>query len=181
MIKTEQVVLVNEQDEQTGTMEKLEAHLQPTLHRAFSVFLFNSRHEMLLQQRAFTKYHSGGLWTNACCSHPRPGEATLDAAKRRMKEELGIEAGIEFAFHFTYQASFDNGLYEYEFDHVFTGIFNGEPMPHPSEVEAYCYKSITAIRQELQEQPFLYTEWFKIALPKLEEYLSHNYIGNIAH
>lgn len=169
---SEEVVLVNEHDVQTGIMEKMEAHRKPLLHRAFSVFLFNSQQKMLLQQRALTKYHSGGLWTNACCSHPRPGEKTFDAAQRRIREELGIEAIIDFAFHFTYQAEFDNGLHEYEFDHVFTGIYDGELYPDPSEVGGYCYKSIEEIKQDLSLKPQLYTEWFKIALPKLESHLA---------
>ena len=168
----EEVILVNEFDEVTGTMEKLEAHRKPILHRAFSVFLFNDQHKMLLQQRAHTKYHSGGLWTNACCSHPRPGEATLTAASRRIKEELGIDTRIDFAFHFIYQAGFENGLHEYEFDHVFIGNFNGRLKPNPSEVAAYCYKSVQEIKNDLLIKPHLYTEWFKIALPKLEAYLN---------
>src|SRR6187399_3488331 len=117
------VILVNENDEVTGTAEKMEAHQKGWLHRAFSIFVFNSKGEMLIQQRAHTKYHSGGLWTNACCSHPRPGEATITAASRRIKEELGIDTRIDFAFHFIYQAGFENGLHEYEFDHVFIGNF----------------------------------------------------------
>jgi isopentenyl-diphosphate delta-isomerase len=173
----EEVVLVNELDESTGTMEKMEAHRKPILHRAFSVFLFNNQQKMLLQQRAHAKYHSGGLWTNACCSHPRPGEDTFAAATRRIKEELGIDTNIDFAFHFIYQAAFENGLHEYEFDHVFTGTYNGKLQPNPSEVAAYCYKSIEEIKDDLLVKPQLYTEWFKIALPKLEEYLSANKIG----
>lgn len=170
----EEVVLVNELDEATGTMEKMDAHREPRLHRAFSVFLFNDQQQMLLQQRAHSKYHSGGLWTNACCSHPRPGELPANAAIRRLKEELGIDTTIDFAFHFIYQASFENGLHEYEFDHVFTGIYNGSLQPNPVEVEGYCFKSIDEIKQELMIQPQLYTEWFKIALPKLEAHLSAN-------
>src|SRR4249919_2599143 len=114
----QEVILVNEQNEAIGTMEKMEAHRKALLHRAFSVFIFNSKGEMLLQQRALNKYHSGGLWTNACCSHPRPGELIEDAATRRLKEELGFETPLKKIFQFTYQASFDNGLTEHEFDHV---------------------------------------------------------------
>src|ERR1044071_5474301 len=119
----EEVILVNEHDEQIGTMEKMEAHRKAMLHRAFSVFVFSARKEMLLQQRAFTKYHSGGLWTNACCSHPMPGEKTEDAAKRRLMEEMGFKALIKEIFDFTYKAEFNNGLIEYEFDHVFAGEY----------------------------------------------------------
>jgi len=121
----EQVILVNEQDEQVGIMEKMQAHREGKLHRAFSVFIFNNKREMLLQQRALNKYHSGGLWTNACCSHPKPNESTEAAAKRRLKEELGFETTLEKNFDFTYKADFENGLTEYEFDHVFSGVYNG--------------------------------------------------------
>jgi isopentenyl-diphosphate delta-isomerase len=169
----ELVVLVNENDEQTGTMEKMEAHRTPNLHRAFSVFLFNNQGKMLLQQRAFKKYHSGGLWTNTCCSHPRPAEDTTAAALRRLHEEMGISADIHHAFSFTYKASFDNGLVEYEYDHVFIGQYNGAIVPNESEVAGYCFKSLEEIKQDLSLKPQLYTEWFKIALPKLETYLSN--------
>src|ERR1043165_7585171 len=119
----EKVILVNERDEETGEMEKMEAHRKGILHRAFSVFIFNNKNEMLLQQRALHKYHSGGLWTNTCCSHPRPGEETLSAAKRRLVEELNVDATIQWSFDFIYEANFDNGLYEHEYDHVFIGIY----------------------------------------------------------
>jgi isopentenyl-diphosphate Delta-isomerase len=167
-----EVVLVNERDEPTGTMEKMEAHLTPNLHRAFSVFLFNSRRQMLLQRRALHKYHSGGLWTNTCCSHPLPGEPVEMAAMRRLKEEMGIEANLSKAFDFVYQASFDNGLNEYEFDHVFVGEFEGAVIPDPSEVSDYCFKSMGEIKSEMQSSPGRYTAWFRIALPMVEEYLS---------
>jgi isopentenyl-diphosphate delta-isomerase len=168
----DEVVLVNIHDEPIGTMEKMAAHLTPNLHRAFSVFLFNSEHKLLLQQRAFAKYHSAGLWTNTCCSHPRPGEETQTAAKRRLFEELGLDADINLAFSFTYQASFQNGLHEYEFDHVFTGKYDGQVYPNNMEVAAYCYKSLDEIKEDILQTPQLYTEWFKIALPILEEHLA---------
>jgi isopentenyl-diphosphate delta-isomerase len=163
----EEVILVNGQDEQVGTMEKMEAHYQAALHRAFSVFLFNDRGEMLLQQRAKGKYHSGGLWTNACCSHPRPGEATQDAASRRLKEEMGIHASLEKIFDFTYKAPFDNGLTEHEFDHVFAGTYSGSVKPNKNEVEDYCYKTMQEIETSLQSHPHKYTAWFHIAFPKV--------------
>jgi isopentenyl-diphosphate delta-isomerase len=169
------VVLVNPQDEPIGIMEKMEAHLSPHLHRAFSIFLFNRNNEMLLQRRALTKYHSGGLWTNACCSHPYPGEEVANAASRRLKEELGINTPIRKAFHFTYQAEFDNGLFEHEFDHVFIGEYNGSLFPDPEEVAECCYKPITEIKKELGTYPELYTPWFKIALPPLEAFLHKNH------
>lgn len=156
-----------------GTMEKMAAHQSPHLHRAFSIFLFDARHRMLLQQRAHGKYHSGGLWTNACCSHPYPGEDIATAAARRLKEELGLETELEKAFHFTYQASFDNGLFEHEFDHVFIGSVNATGIePDAKEVADYCFKTMDDIKADLQLRPHMYTAWFKIALPHLENYLA---------
>lgn len=163
----EEVILVNGQDEPVGTMEKMEAHYQAALHRAFSVFLFNSRGEMLLQQRAKSKYHSGGLWTNACCSHPRPGEETANAANRRLHEEMGISAQLKKIFDFTYKASFDNGLTEHEYDHVFTGNFSGIIKPNKNEVQDYCFKSMEDLEISLQSHPHKYTAWFHIAFPKV--------------
>jgi isopentenyl-diphosphate Delta-isomerase len=168
------VILVNENDEPIGVMEKMEAHRKPHLHRAFSIFLFNKHNEMLLQKRALTKYHSGGLWTNACCSHPFPGETTDLAANRRLTEELGISTSLQKAFHFKYQAEFDNGLFEHEFDHVYVGSFSGALNPNPDEVADYCYKSIGEIKEDLEIVPASYTPWFKIALPYLENYLAQN-------
>jgi len=166
----EQVILVDEQDQPVGTMEKLEAHEKAVLHRAFSVFIFNTKGEMLLQQRAFTKYHSGGLWTNACCSHPRAGEETLQAAQRRLKEELGFEADIHKVFDFIYKAGFDNGLTEHEFDHVFAGRFDGTIAPNPAEVEAIKFMTMEAVNESLQNEPAAYTAWFHIAFPKIKEW-----------
>lgn len=171
MSRMPDIVLVDLNDEPVGTMEKMEAHRSPHLHRAFSIFLFNRQNEMLLQRRALSKYHSGGLWTNACCSHPYPGERVEDAANRRLKEELGIGTPLEKAFHFIYQAEFENGLFEHEFDHVFIGEFKGKVHPDPAEVADYCYKSIDEIKSDLEMMPAAYTPWFKIALPFLEEYL----------
>lgn len=149
-------------------MEKMEAHRKGLLHRAFSVFIFNNKGEMLLQQRATGKYHSAGLWTNACCSHPRPGEITLAGAQRRLKEELGFVVPLQKAFDFIYKAGFDNGLTENEFDHVFMGEYEGEIVPDPSEVNAFHYKSMDAIREELEADPAHYTAWFAIAFPLIE-------------
>ena len=163
-----EIILVNEFDEQTGTAEKMEAHFKALLHRAFSVFIFNTQGEMLLQRRASTKYHSPGLWTNACCSHPRPGEETINGAKRRLQEELGFSADIKKVFDFIYTASFDNGLTENEFDHVFTGIYDGPIEPNPEEVMDYCFKSIKYIKEDLLLNPQHYTAWFIIAFPKIE-------------
>ncbi len=166
-----EVILVNELDEPVGTMEKMEAHEKAVLHRAFSVFIFNSKGEMLLQQRAFQKYHSGGLWTNACCSHPYPGEDTLAAAKRRLKEELGFTTELKKAFHFTYKAPFDNGLTEYEYDHVFTGYYEGAIIPDEEEVNAYCYQTMEEIDRGLISEPYKYTAWFRLAFPQLTQWL----------
>jgi len=165
------VILVDEQDQPVGSMEKMEVHQKALLHRAFSIFIFNSRGEMLLHKRADKKYHSGGLWTNACCSHPRPGEDTLAAAEKRLREEMGIVTPLTKAFDFVYRADFDNGLTEYEFDHVFAGTYNGEIFPDGEEVSDYCFKTIDEIKSSIQSHPQKYTEWFKIAFPKMELYL----------
>jgi len=166
----EEVILVNEHDEQSGTMGKLEAHRQARLHRAFSVFIFNNKGDMLLQQRAHAKYHSGGLWSNACCSHPRPGEETLRAAHRRLKEELGFETDLHKIFHFTYKTAFTNGLTEHEFDHVFAGRYEGDIQPDSMEVSNYTFKSMKEIKDNLELSPQKYTAWFHIAFPKIHEW-----------
>lgn len=164
------LILVNEKDEQVGTMEKMEAHIRALLHRAFSVFIFNSKGEILLQQRALSKYHSPGLWTNTCCSHPRPGEATIAAAQRRLQEELGFVVPLIKAFDFIYTANFDNGLTENEFDHVLVGLHEGEVYLNPAEVMSTCYKSFDEIREALAHHPEQYTAWFAIAFPLLEQW-----------
>lgn len=170
----EEVILVNEADEQVGIMEKMEAHKQATLHRAFSVFIFNRKGEMLLQQRAANKYHSGGLWTNACCSHPRPGENTEDAAARRLMEEMGFSTQLEKIFSFTYLWEFENGLTEHEFDHVFTGIYESGITPNRDEVGDYCYKSLQSIAESIISHPSKYTAWFRIAFPRVEAWAKAN-------
>ena len=158
----EEVVLVNVNDQPIGYMEKQEAHLKGLLHRAFSVFIFNNNKELLLQKRAVSKYHSGGLWTNTCCSHPRKNETVLSAAKRRLFEEMGIKCDLKFKFSFIYKAKLDNNLFEHEFDHVFFGYSNTKPDINREEVDSYCYKSIEKIQKEIINQPDQYTEWFKI-------------------
>lgn len=173
-----QVILVNEADEPKGSMDKMQAHEQGLLHRAFSVFIFNNDGYMLLQQRAFGKYHSGGLWTNACCSHPLPQEDTMVAARRRLVEEMGFTTDLEKAFSFIYKTEFDNGLIEHEVDHVFTGVYEGEISAHPDEVNNYAYHSMQHIRQSIESEPHLYTSWFKIAFPKLETYLAATGVNN---
>jgi isopentenyl-diphosphate delta-isomerase len=168
----EEVILVDENDQQIGQIEKIEAHRKGELHRAFSIFIFNSKGDMLLQQRALKKYHSGGLWTNACCSHPRPGEDTHEAAQRRLKEEMGIDAPIEKIFDFTYKATFDNGLTEHEFDHVFIGYYDGEVDINHDEVENYAFAKMQRIRDTLpaKSHEFMYTAWFRIAFPKVDQW-----------
>jgi isopentenyl-diphosphate Delta-isomerase len=163
----QEVILVNEKDEPIGTMEKMEAHRKALLHRAFSVFIFNSKGEMLLQQRSKNKYHSAGLWTNACCSHPMPNEDTISAASRRLQEELGFSTPLSKAFDFIYQASFENGLTEFEFDHVFVGTYDGLIFPDKNEVSDYCFKSLDEIQASLLTHPGKYSNWFQIAFPRV--------------
>ncbi len=158
------VILVNAEDRAIGTMEKLEAHQKGLLHRAFSILIFNSQGKMLVQKRAKTKYHSGGLWTNACCSHPQPSESIEDAARRRLHEEMGIEANPKFAYKFTYKTTLDKNLIEYEVDHVLTATFDGEPTINEQEVEDWKYVSLEEIQKDAQLNPHLYTEWFKLIL-----------------
>jgi len=173
---TEQVILVNTNDEEMGFMEKMEAHRKAILHRAFSIFIFNSKGEMLLQQRAVHKYHSSNLWTNACCSHPRPGEKTTDAASRRLKEEMGFDVPVKKIFDFTYKVSFENGLTEYEFDHVYIGYYDGQVNVNPDEVQDYCFKRVNEIKDSLQSHPQKYTAWFHLAFPKIEKWIKENEI-----
>jgi isopentenyl-diphosphate Delta-isomerase len=163
----EKVVLVDEDDNPTGTMEKMEAHEKGLLHRAFSVFIFNNNGDMLLQQRAFSKYHSGGLWTNTCCSHPREGEATIEAAHRRLQEEMGFDCEIKKAFDFIYKKELDKGLTEHELDHVFIGEFEGEFRFNPEEVNAVAYVPVQEVLDEVVRNPQKYTEWFKICLSEV--------------
>ena len=163
------VVLVDENDHETGTCEKLAAHLSGELHRAISVFIFNSEKKMLLQKRALSKYHSGGLWTNACCSHPHPGESTLNAAKRRLQEEMGIkEENLKYVFNFTYKAFLDNDLIEHELDHVFIGKTDEIPVPNSEEVSEWKYISISELEQNLKENPNAYTHWFKLIFDRIK-------------
>lgn len=163
----EQVVLVDENDEPVGLMPKLEAHEKGALHRAISVFIFNKSGELLLQQRQHDKYHSGGLWTNTCCSHPYSGEKTSEAAQRRLWQEMGIHSELNFLFSFQYSVEFDNGLKENELDHIFWGISNEIPAVDKREVAAYKYVSKAALLADMQANPDSYTEWFKICIDKV--------------
>lgn len=157
----EEVILVNENDEVLGAAEKLLAHQTGQLHRAFSIFLYNNEGQMLLQKRADGKYHSAGLWTNACCSHPRPGEDTLAAANRRLEEELGIKTSLSFLFSFQYEAQLENNLTEHEFDHVFVGYTNDKPQVDSNEVSDYQYISTDRLVEDILTNPDCYTFWFK--------------------
>lgn len=170
MAGEEQVVLCDQNGEVLGSLEKLEAHEKGILHRAFSVILYNNKGEMLIQQRALTKYHWAGIWSNACCSHPRRGESFAEAAQRRLYEELGINCELNEAFRFVYQA-FDepSGLTEHEYDCVFTGIYDREFNLNPEEVSAVRWISLKDLKKEIAEKPEQFSFWFKIILEKLEE------------
>ena len=167
----EKVVLVTPNDEVLGLMEKIQAHKNGLLHRAFSVFLFNNEGKMLLQQRSSTKYHSPDQWTNACCSHPRENETYLDAAIRRVNEELGISCQLEEKFHFIYKADVGQGLWEHELDHVFIGEYNGEYQLNPDEVSAIRFVTLEELDHEVAQQPEMFTEWFKIILKEYRDRL----------
>ncbi|SDR99992.1 isopentenyl-diphosphate delta-isomerase [Formosa sp. Hel1_31_208] len=168
----EHVILVNESDEQIGTMPKLEAHEKAVLHRAFSVFIFNDNNELMLQQRAKHKYHSPLLWTNTCCSHQRVGETNIEAGKRRLQEEMGFVVDLKETISFIYKAPFDNGLTEHEFDHVMIGHYNDEPTINPEEVEAWKWMPLEAVKVDIELHPEHYTEWFKIIFDKFYEHIN---------
>ena len=158
----EKVILVNENDEKIGLMPKMEAHEKALLHRAFSVFVFNKKGELLLQQRASEKYHSPELWTNTCCSHQRDGESNIEAGKRRLHEEMGFTCELQEVFHFIYKAPFDNGLTEHELDHVMVGYYDADPAVNPDEVSGYKWMTLEAVQEDIAQNPGNYTEWFKI-------------------
>ena len=162
----EKVILVNQKDEPIGLMPKMEAHEKGLLHRAFSVFIFNEKNELMLQQRALSKYHSPGLWTNTCCSHQREGETNIEAGKRRLKEEMGFTAELEDTISFIYKAPFDNGLTEHEFDHILVGNYNEEPLLNPEEAEAWKWMELDEVAKDMENNPSIYTEWFKIIFDK---------------
>lgn len=168
---TNNVILVDRQDNVIGEMEKMEAHVKGVLHRAISVFIINSKGEWLLQQRALGKYHSNGLWTNACCSHPYPGETSIDAANRRLMEEMGMKAPLQEIFSFTYKEALDNQLTEHELDHVFIGISNEEPQANSDEVVNWKYVDFEKLRKDIQDTPAQYTVWFKKIYERVEEHL----------
>ncbi len=166
------LILVDESDKPWGKLEKKLVHQLGTLHRAFSVFIFNSKGELLLQQRARDKYHSGGLWTNTCCSHPRFGEDTEDAVARRLKEEMGLDCTTQFAFTFQYKTNFENGLIENELDHVFIGMSDKLPTPDNSEVDDWKYISLKDLKREVYKNPEMFTVWFKLVFEKASEFFN---------
>ena len=166
----ENVILVNELDQEVGSMEKMEAHKKGLLHRAFSVFIFNQKGEVLLQQRALGKYHSGGLWTNTCCSHPRSGETTLEAGKRRLMEEMGFTCELDAVFSFTYKVELDQGLIEHELDHVLVGTYSGSFSPNPEEVMNTVWMPLEQLIFDCQYRPEKYTSWLQIII---NEYAAH--------
>jgi isopentenyl-diphosphate Delta-isomerase len=172
----EQVILVDAQDNEIGLMEKQEAHEKGALHRAFSVFVFNAAGEMLLQRRALHKYHSGGLWTNTCCSHPRPGEGNLAAAQRRLQEEMGFACPLEHMFSFLYEQAVGD-LIEHELDHVFVGTFEGMPTINPDEVAEWRYCAMAELRADMALHPAHYTIWFRLCLDRVEEHLQGEPMG----
>ncbi len=164
----EHVILVDAQDREIGTMEKMEAHRKGLLHRAFSIVIFNSAGEMLLQQRAREKYHSGGLWTNACCSHPRPGESIEEAGKRKLVQEMGFSCHLNYSHKFVYKVELDNELTEYEWDYVLVGYYDGSPDINLHEAQAWKYESLESIRNDVNLHPENYTSWFKLIINQPE-------------
>jgi isopentenyl-diphosphate delta-isomerase len=168
----EQVILVNENDEQIGLMPKMEAHEKAVLHRAFSVFIFNSNNELMLQQRAAHKYHSPLLWTNTCCSHQRDGETNIEAGTRRLQEEMGFTTSLKETTSFIYKAPFDNGLTEHELDHIMIGYYEQAPVINPDEVEDWKWMPLEDVRTDIAAQPELYTAWFKIIFEKFYEHIN---------
>lgn len=167
--KEEKVILVDASDNQTGEMEKWEAHVKGVLHRAVSVVVFNSEGKMLLQQRAHSKYHTPGLWSNTCCSHPRPGESAEAAAHRRLQEEMGFFTPLQKILVFTYKVRFDNGLTEHEVDHLFIGTFNQDPVPNPEEVADIKWIAPDHLLADMKVHPEIYTAWFRIIMEKFEK------------
>lgn len=168
----ELVILVDEQDRQVGLMPKIEAHEKALLHRAFSVFIFNQKNELMLQRRALGKYHSPGLWTNTCCSHQRPEETNVQAGKRRLQEEMGFTTDLKDSISFIYKAPFDNGLTEHEFDHILLGEYQDAPNPNPDEVAEWKWMTPEAVAEDMEHNPAIYTEWFKIIFDQFQAHIA---------
>ncbi len=163
----EEVILVNKEDKELGAGEKLDIHRKGLLHRAFSIFIFNSKGEMMLQKRALTKYHGAGLWSNACCGHPRPNEDLIAAMKRRLMEEMGFECVFERMFDYIYQVKLDKGMMEHEFLHVYKGVFDGIPKINPEEADGWKWISMAELREDIKKHPDKYSPWFKLSLERL--------------
>ncbi|KGL60621.1 MULTISPECIES: isopentenyl-diphosphate Delta-isomerase [unclassified Polaribacter] len=174
----EQVILVDKNDNQLGLMPKMEAHEKAVLHRAFSVFIFNKKGELMLQQRAAHKYHSPLLWTNTCCSHQRNGETNLEAGKRRLQEEMGFVTSLSEVFSFIYKAPFDNGLTEHELDHVLIGYFDNRPIINKDEAEDYKWMLLEDVKSDMEKNPSIYTEWFKIIFKESFSKISSYNLGD---
>jgi isopentenyl-diphosphate delta-isomerase len=174
MITLENLILVDQDDNQIGVEEKLKAHKEGKLHRAFSIFIFNSNKELLLQKRALRKYHCPGLWTNTCCSHPRPGESTANAARRRLKEEMGFDTQLQEIFSFIYKKDLENGLIEHEYDHVFVGVYDGMIEANSTEVEEYRYARIDDLKKEVHDTYKNFTPWFLICYDRVIKYFNEN-------
>ena len=170
----EYVILVNEKDQELGLMPKLEAHQKAVLHRAFSVFIFNSENELMLQQRASNKYHSPNLWTNTCCSHQRSGESNIQAGTRRLYEEMGFTTSLKEITSFIYKAPFDNGLTEHELDHIMVGYYNEDPVINSDEVEYWKWMKIEDVKKDISLNPDLYTAWFKIIFKNFYNHLNNS-------
>lgn len=166
--------MVDATDTPIGQMEKMQAHREAQLHRAFSIFIFNSNNELLIHQRALEKYHSGGLWTNTCCSHPRPGEPTIEAAHRRLHEEMGMNCELRPLLEFTYKAKLDKGLTEHEYDHVFIGHTDSTSIPNPEEVAAIKYVALDELSRQIAEHPDLFTVWFKVIFDRVRTHIASN-------
>ena len=173
-MEQEKVILVDENDNQIGLMPKMEAHEKAVLHRAFSVFIFNDKNELMLQQRALHKYHSPGLWTNTCCSHQRDGESNIEAGKRRLNEEMGFVTDLRETTSFVYKAPFDNGLTEHELDHVMIGNYNEEPIINKDEVASWKWMPLEDVKVDIALRPEKYTAWFKIIFEKFYEHINVN-------
>lgn len=170
----EHVILVNEKDQEIGLMPKLEAHQKAVLHRAFSVFIFNSENELMLQQRASNKYHSPNLWTNTCCSHQRSGESNIKAGTRRLYEEMGFTTSLKEITSFIYKAPFDNGLTEHELDHIMVGYYNEDPVINSDEVEDWKWMKIEDVKKDILLNPNIYTAWFKIIFKNFYNHLNNS-------
>ncbi|MEI8130290.1 MAG: isopentenyl-diphosphate Delta-isomerase [bacterium] len=165
----EYVILIDENDHPIGREEKMRAHELGLLHRAFSIFVFNAKNELLLQRRALSKYHSAGLWTNTCCSHPRPSESIQEAAHRKLVQEMGFDCELTEQFHFTYRAVLDAGLTEHEVDHVLFGTYDADPVLNPEEADGFKWVTLDWLKNDMTKNPQEYTEWFKICFDKVRE------------